>query len=65
MSSLVPSIRRTFGLQQINPDQADLRIDPHTAAAWRERFAVTTDGRPRRGLHSTLRPDPTPPPGLL
>jgi hypothetical protein len=39
---------------QINPDQADLRIDPHTATAWRERFAVATDGRPRRELHSTL-----------
>ncbi|HEX2297325.1 MAG TPA: site-specific integrase, partial [Pseudonocardiaceae bacterium] len=39
---------------QINPDQADLRIDPHTATVWRERFAITTDGRPRRELHSTL-----------
>lgn len=39
---------------QINPDQTDLRIDPQTATVWRERFAVTTDGRPRRELHSTL-----------
>lgn len=41
-------------IMQINPDQTDLRIDPPTMTAWRERFAVTTDGRPRRELHSTL-----------
>ncbi|MCE3556304.1 site-specific integrase [Pseudonocardia sp. RS11V-5] len=39
---------------QINPSQADLRIDPRTATEWRERFAVTTDGRARREIHSTL-----------
>jgi integrase len=39
---------------QINPAQADLRIDLHTATAWRERFAVTTDGRARSEIHSTL-----------
>ena len=33
---------------QINPDQADLRLSPEVATAWRERLAMTTDGRPRR-----------------
>lgn len=39
---------------QINPAQADLRLSPRTVTAWRERFALTTDGRPRRETHSTL-----------
>jgi hypothetical protein len=39
---------------RINPAQADLRLDAATAAEWRERLAVTTDGRPRREIHSTL-----------
>jgi integrase len=39
---------------QINPGQKDLRLAPQTVAAWRERLAVTTDGRPRREVHSTL-----------
>jgi integrase len=39
---------------QINPAQADLRIDPHTATIWRERLAITSDGRSRREIHSTL-----------
>lgn len=38
----------------VNPAQADLRLTPATATAWRERLAVTTDGRPRREIHSTL-----------
>ena len=33
---------------QLNPEQADLRLSAATAAAWRERLAITTDGRPRR-----------------
>jgi hypothetical protein len=39
---------------QINPGQKDLRLDPATAATWRERLAVTSDGRPRREIHSIL-----------
>jgi hypothetical protein len=39
---------------QINPDQQDLRLDPATAATWRERLSITTDGLPRREIHSTL-----------
>jgi hypothetical protein len=39
---------------QINPAQKDLRLDTATAATWRERLAVTTDGRPRREIHSIL-----------
>ena len=39
---------------QINPSQADLSLAPDVVAAWRERLASTTDGRPRREQHSTL-----------
>ena len=39
---------------QINPAQADLRLSPDVATAWRERLAMTTDGRPRREIHSIL-----------
>lgn len=39
---------------QINPDQRDLRLDPHVATQWRERLAITTDGLPRREIHSIL-----------
>lgn len=39
---------------QINPHQADLRLAPEVAADWRERLAVTTDGLPRREIHSIL-----------
>jgi hypothetical protein len=39
---------------EINPEQSDLRLSPNVVAAWRERLALTTDGRPRRETHSTL-----------
>jgi integrase len=39
---------------QINPGQADLRLSAQTATAWRDRLAITTDGRPRREVHSIL-----------
>lgn len=39
---------------QINPTQRDLRIDSETASRWRERLTITTDGRPRRDVHSIL-----------
>jgi hypothetical protein len=39
---------------QINPDQADLHVSAAVAAEWRERLAVTTDGQPRREIHSVL-----------
>lgn len=39
---------------QINPDQADLHVSAAVAAEWRERLAVTTDGQPRREIHSIL-----------
>lgn len=39
---------------EINPDQRDLRLSPETVTGWRERLAVTADGRTRREVHSTL-----------
>lgn len=42
----------------INPDQADLRLAPEVAAAWRGRLALTREGRPRReayGLRFSVR----------
>jgi integrase len=39
---------------QINPDQQDLRLDPRVVTGWRERLALTTDGKPRREIHSVL-----------
>ncbi|AFM20303.1 site-specific recombinase XerD (plasmid) [Mycolicibacterium chubuense NBB4] len=39
---------------QINPDQADLSLAADVVAAWRERLALTTNGRPRREQHSIL-----------
>ncbi|MEJ7786071.1 MAG: tyrosine-type recombinase/integrase [Solirubrobacteraceae bacterium] len=39
---------------QINPEQRDLRLSPKVATAWRERLALTTDGRQRRETHSVL-----------
>ncbi|TSD92922.1 hypothetical protein FOS14_24150 [Skermania sp. ID1734] len=41
-------------LTQLNPEQSDLRLDPQLVTAWRERLALTTDGRPRRDVHSVL-----------
>jgi integrase len=39
---------------QINPQQADLRLDPQTITTWRERLALTSDGSTRRDIHSIL-----------
>ena len=39
---------------QINPQQTDLRLAPEVITAWRERLALTTDGRERREVHSIL-----------
>ncbi|WP_433020058.1 tyrosine-type recombinase/integrase [Kribbella sp. CA-294648] len=39
---------------QINPSQADLHLTAETTMQWRERLAVTTNGRPRREIHSIL-----------
>ena len=39
---------------QINPGQANLAISAEVVTAWRERLALTLDGRPRREAHSTL-----------
>lgn len=39
---------------QINPAQTDLRLAPAVATQWRERLAVTSDGRPRGEVHSVL-----------
>lgn len=39
---------------QINPDQKDLAISAEVVTAWRERLAMTLDGRPRREVHSIL-----------
>jgi integrase len=39
---------------QINPGQADLRLSPQIAAAWRERVAVTGRGLAREDLHSLM-----------
>jgi integrase len=56
LQGLAYRIARLFWWEvlQINPDQKDLRLDAATAATWRERLAVTTDGLPRREIHSTL-----------
>lgn len=39
---------------QINPDQQNLHLAPDVATRWREALDVTTDGRPRREVHSIL-----------
>lgn len=39
---------------QLNPGQTTLHLPPATVTAWRERLALTSDGRPRREIHSTL-----------
>jgi integrase len=39
---------------QINPDQANLALSAEVVTAWRERLALTLDGRPRREVHSSL-----------
>jgi integrase len=56
LQSLAYRIARLFWWEvlQINPAQKDLRLDPATAATWRERLAVTTDGQPRREIYSIL-----------
>jgi integrase len=56
LTGLAYRLVRTFWWEvlQINPQQADLRLSPETIVAWRERFALTTDGKPRREIHSTL-----------
>jgi site-specific recombinase XerD len=36
-------------IEQINPEQADLRIAPETYAVWRESLKYLPDGRPRAG----------------
>jgi integrase len=38
----------------INPGQADLRLSAQTVTAWRERLALTSDGQPRKEIHSVL-----------
>lgn len=56
LEGLAYRLARLFWWQvlQINPDQADLRLSPEVATAWRERLATTTDGRERREIHSIL-----------
>lgn len=39
---------------QINPGQADLALSAEVVTAWRERLALTLDGRARREVHSIL-----------
>jgi len=39
---------------QINPGQSDLALSAEVVTAWRERLALTLDGRPRREVHSIL-----------
>ncbi|NKY35546.1 phage integrase family protein [Nocardia speluncae] len=39
---------------QINPAQQDLRLSPEVVAAWRERLAVTSKGKPRGDFHGIL-----------
>ncbi|WP_432945752.1 tyrosine-type recombinase/integrase [Kribbella sp. CA-253562] len=39
---------------QINPAQTSLHLAPEVATQWRERLALTTDGRERREIHSVL-----------
>ena len=56
LEGLAYRLARLFWWQvlQINPDQQGLSLGPATAVAWREQLAVTTDGRPRREVHSIL-----------
>jgi len=41
-------------VEEVNPGQADLRLDEATAQRWKERLLVRRDGNPRRWLDSTL-----------
>jgi site-specific recombinase XerD len=43
-----------WAVLQVNPAQQDLRLEPSVATAWRERLALTTDGKARRDIHSIL-----------
>lgn len=56
LQSLAYRLVRLFWWQvlQINPDQQNLHLAPDVATRWREALDVTTDGRPRREVHSTL-----------
>lgn len=56
LSSLAYRLVRLFWWEivQINPQQTDLDIDSDTATTWRERLALTSDGRRRRDTHSIL-----------
>lgn len=56
LEGLAYRLARLFWLQvlEINPGQADLRLTTAVATEWRERLAVTSDGRQRREIHSTL-----------
>jgi hypothetical protein len=51
MNGLVLALAHTFWekIQEINPDQADLRISPEVYAAWRRSIATRDDGKPRIG----------------
>jgi hypothetical protein len=41
-------------IEGLNPDQADLRIDPELYAAWREQINTRDDGRPRQQCDDIL-----------
>jgi hypothetical protein len=41
-------------IEDINPDQADLRLDEHTVGEWKRRVSVRKDGKPRLHLDSTF-----------
>ena len=56
LDSLAYRLVRLFWWEilQINPQQADLRLPAEVITTWRERLALTTDGRERREVHSIL-----------
>ncbi len=52
LDNLVRNLAGTFWktIEDINPDQPDLRLDEHTVQRWKERIAVRRDGKQRSWL---------------
>ncbi|HEX8858343.1 MAG TPA: hypothetical protein VGC06_04485 [Actinomycetes bacterium] len=52
MENLVRSLAGHFWkiVEQVNPDQADLRLSEETVQAWKQRLLVRRDGQPRQHI---------------